>query len=90
MEETSDEYEWMFRGRCRTNEPAAFVPSDGNGVGIAQRVCSECPVRVECLEYALVNRIEHGVWGGTSERERRRILQRRRSIVAATTSSRCR
>jgi WhiB family redox-sensing transcriptional regulator len=50
---------------------------------MAQRECAECSVRTECLEYALVNRIEHGVWGGVSERERRRILQRRRRSVVA-------
>ena len=41
-----------------------------------------CPVRIECLEYALLHRIEHGVWGGASERERRRILRRRRDLRA--------
>ncbi|HWW54027.1 MAG TPA: WhiB family transcriptional regulator [Acidimicrobiales bacterium] len=41
-------------------------------------MCIECPVKGRCLEYALRNRIDHGVWGGTSERERRRILRRRR------------
>jgi WhiB family redox-sensing transcriptional regulator len=40
-----------------------------------------CTVRLECLEYALANRIEHGVWGGASERERRRILRRRRGLA---------
>ncbi len=39
--------------------------------------------KVECLEYALLNRIEHGVWGGASERERRRILRRRRDLISA-------
>ena len=64
VEETPDEYAWMFHARCRGINPAEFFPSDGTGVETAQRVCAACPVRVECLEYALVNRIEHGVWGG--------------------------
>ncbi|GIU85530.1 MAG: hypothetical protein KatS3mg009_0045 [Acidimicrobiia bacterium] len=68
----------MLDAKCRGAAPAAFFPSDGLGVESAQRVCTTCPVRVECLEYALANRIEHGVWGGASERERRRILRRRR------------
>jgi WhiB family redox-sensing transcriptional regulator len=55
-----------------------FFPSDGIGVQVAQRICSECPVKGPCLEYALDNKVDHGVWGGTSERERRRILRRRR------------
>jgi len=70
--------EWMAQGRCRDMDPAVFFPSDGIGVQNAQRICSECPVKVPCLEYALVNHVDHGVWGGTSERERRRILRRRR------------
>lgn len=72
------ETEWMGSGRCRDMDPAVFFPSDGIGVQNAQRICAECPMKVPCLEYALDNRVDHGVWGGTSERERRRILRRRR------------
>ena len=70
--------DWMSQGRCRDMDPATFFPSDGIGVQVAQHICSECPVKGPCLEYALENRVDHGVWGGTSERERRRILRRRR------------
>jgi WhiB family transcriptional regulator, redox-sensing transcriptional regulator len=70
--------DWMAEGKCRDMDPALFFPSDGIGVQVAQRICAECPVKTPCLEYALVNRVDHGVWGGTSERERRRILRRRR------------
>jgi WhiB family redox-sensing transcriptional regulator len=77
------ENEWMLQARCRGAAPTEFFPSDGLGVEAAQRVCVNCPVRAECLEYALVNRIEHGVWGGASERERRRILRRRRDLQPA-------
>ena len=69
---------WMLRASCREAAPGAFFPSDGVGVERARRVCAECAVRAECLEYALEFRIDHGVWGGCSERERRRILRRRR------------
>lgn len=72
------EAEWMPHGKCRDMDPSFFFPNDGMGVLAAQRVCAECPVRTPCLEYALVNRIDHGVWGGASERERRRILRQRR------------
>ena len=58
--------------------PATFFPSDGVGVDKARKICVGCPVKDECLEHALEHRIEHGVWGGCSERERRRILKRRR------------
>jgi WhiB family transcriptional regulator, redox-sensing transcriptional regulator len=73
---------WMSAGNCRNYPPAVFFPSDGVGVDRARKICTDCPVVDQCLEYALEQRIEHGVWGGCSERERRRILKRRR--VAAT------
>jgi WhiB family redox-sensing transcriptional regulator len=69
---------WMADGNCRMYPPATFFPSDGAGVDKARRICATCPVTEPCLEYALEHRIEHGVWGGCSERERRRILKRRR------------
>lgn len=78
--------EWMARGSCRFEPPATFFPSDGVGVEIAKQICASCPVQGECLEYALEHRIDHGVWGGASERQRRRILRKRRldaSPVAA-------
>lgn len=74
----AEDYDWMEHARCRGINPDEFFPADGTGVEIAQRVCAACPVVIECLDYALDNRIEHGVWGGASERERRRILRHRR------------
>jgi WhiB family redox-sensing transcriptional regulator len=73
---------WMHHGNCRAEAPARFFPSDGVGVDAARRICATCPVKAECLEYALVHRIDHGVWGGTSERERRRILKTRRQSAS--------
>jgi len=70
--------DWMARGKCRELDPAVFFPSDGIGVQVACRICAECPMKAPCLEYALENRVDHGVWGGTSERERRRILRAHR------------
>ncbi|MEY4172980.1 MAG: hypothetical protein RI900_145 [Actinomycetota bacterium] len=73
---------WMAQGNCRNYDPSVFFPSDGVGVDRARKICnSDCPVAAQCLEYALENRIEHGVWGGCSERERRRILKRRKVEV---------
>ncbi len=69
---------WMPMGRCRDLAPEIFFPSDGPGVEVARRYCAECLVKHACLEYALENQIHHGVWGGSSERERRRIAKRRR------------
>jgi WhiB family redox-sensing transcriptional regulator len=51
-----------------------FFPDDGAGAETARRICKACPVNDACLDYALVNRIDHGVWGCTSERARRRML----------------
>ena len=70
--------DWMSQGKCRELDPAVFFPSDGIGVQVAQRICADCPVAAQCLEYALTERVDHGVWGGKSERERRRMLRRRR------------
>ncbi len=74
---------WMARGNCRDQPPSRFFPSDGVGVELARRICSSCPVKEPCLEYALDQRVDHGVWGGASERERRRILKRRRDAAPA-------
>ena len=84
MDETFDEHpdhrtpSWMLKAKCREAASSEFFPSDGVGVERARRMCAECPVKAECLEYALTYRIDHGVWGGCSERERRRLLRRRR------------
>ena len=72
------EQQWMLHARCRSLAAAAFFPSDGVGVDKARKICADCEVQPECLEYALTYRIDHGVWGGASERERRRIIRKRR------------
>ena len=74
---------WMADGNCRLHPPATFFPSDGVGVDKARKICRDCPVQARCLDYALTERIDHGVWGGCSERERRRILKSRRIDVVA-------
>jgi WhiB family transcriptional regulator, redox-sensing transcriptional regulator len=70
---------WFARARCRGHRPALFFPSDGAGVEAARKICAACPVRADCLDYALTCQIKHGVWGGASERARRRILRARRT-----------
>lgn len=77
--------EWTAEGRCRGMDPQVFFPSDGLGVQVATAICRDCPVREPCLEYALVNRIQHGVFGGESERSRERILRQRRRARVSTT-----
>lgn len=70
---------WMSEAKCRELPPDTFFPASGAGTETARKICADCPVKGPCLEYALDNRIEHGVWGGASERERRRIARRRRT-----------
>ncbi len=67
----------MGKARCTSESPDVFFPSDGVGVLQAQKICADCPVVNECLEFALANHISHGVWGGASERQRRRLQRRR-------------
>ena len=77
---------WMAEGNCADKPPSLFFPSDGVGVEVARKICADCPVKEPCLEYALEQRIDHGVWGGASERERRRILRTRRHAAAGERS----
>lgn len=77
-----DDNQWMAQGKCVEQPPGTFFPSDGVGVEVARQICATCTVKEPCLEYALRNGIEHGVWGGCSERERRRIKKRRRQAAA--------
>jgi WhiB family redox-sensing transcriptional regulator len=81
METATD---WMDDGNCKAHPPATFFPSDGVGVEVAKRICATCPVSAQCLEYALDNHIDHGVWGGASERQRRRLLKGRRTSPLLT------
>jgi WhiB family redox-sensing transcriptional regulator len=74
---------WMLEANCRGLNASAFFPSDASGVESARRVCAECSVRTECLDYSLDNRLDHGIWGGTSERQRQRILRDRRAVGSA-------
>jgi WhiB family redox-sensing transcriptional regulator len=67
----------MQEGACRSRPDVDFFPSDGAGVAVARRVCTNCPVRARCLEYALDEGITHGVWGGASDRERQRMRSAR-------------
>jgi WhiB family redox-sensing transcriptional regulator len=64
---------WQDRALCSQTDPEAFFPEKGGSTREAKRVCLGCDVRVECLEYALANDERFGIWGGLSERERRRV-----------------
>jgi WhiB family redox-sensing transcriptional regulator len=64
---------WQERALCSQTDPEAFFPEKGGSTREAKKVCLGCEVRVECLEYALANDERFGIWGGLSERERRRV-----------------
>jgi WhiB family redox-sensing transcriptional regulator len=71
--EDVDEMGWQDQALCAQTDPEAFFPEKGGSTREAKRVCRGCDVRAECLEYALENDERFGIWGGLSERERRRI-----------------
>ena len=69
----SEEQDWQERALCAQTDPEAFFPEKGGSTREAKRICSGCEVRAECLEYALAHDERFGIWGGLSERERRRL-----------------
>jgi WhiB family transcriptional regulator, redox-sensing transcriptional regulator len=70
------ELEWQERGLCAQTDPESFFPEKGGSTREAKRTCMACEVRVQCLDYALTNGERFGIWGGLSERERRRVKKR--------------
>jgi WhiB family transcriptional regulator, redox-sensing transcriptional regulator len=67
---------WRELAACRGADLNLFFPERGESAEAARRVCAACPVREPCLDYAITNRITHGIWGGLSERERRALQSR--------------
>jgi WhiB family redox-sensing transcriptional regulator len=81
------ERRWQENANCLGVDPDLFFPERGASTREAKSVCRGCEVRVECLEYALAHGEKFGIWGGLSERERRRVrrqraLERRNAIGA--------
>lgn len=64
---------WQADALCAQTDPEAFFPEKGGSTRDAKRICTTCEVRDQCLEYALNNDERFGIWGGLSERERRRL-----------------
>ena len=76
------DYSWRTRAICRDTDPDLFFPVGTTGQALVQiarakEVCDECPVKLECLEYALETNQDSGIWGGLSEEERRAIRRER-------------
>lgn len=67
---------WQERALCAQTDPEAFFPEKGGSTREAKKVCTQCDVKAECLEYALANDERFGIWGGLSERERRKLKRR--------------
>ncbi|KMV21752.1 MULTISPECIES: WhiB family transcriptional regulator [Mycobacterium] len=68
-----DDCQWQDRALCCQTDPEAFFPEKGGSTREAKRICQGCEVKTECLEYALAHDERFGIWGGLSERERRRL-----------------
>lgn len=68
--------DYRSRALCAQTDPEAFYPEKGGSTREAKRVCLTCDVRDDCLEDALSNDERHGIWGGLSERERRKLRKR--------------
>ncbi|GAA1647747.1 WhiB family transcriptional regulator [Microbacterium flavum] len=67
---------WQADALCAQTDPEAFFPEKGGSTRDAKRICTSCDVRDQCLEYALKNDERFGIWGGLSERERRKVKRR--------------
>jgi WhiB family transcriptional regulator, redox-sensing transcriptional regulator len=73
LDDEPEPEEWQDRALCAETDPEAFFPEKGGSTREAKRICSGCEVRAQCLEYALAHDERFGIWGGLSERERRRL-----------------
>ena len=67
---------WQRDALCSQTDPEAFFPEKGGSTRDAKRICSGCDVQKQCLDYALANDERFGIWGGLSERERRKLKKR--------------
>ncbi|GAB3385241.1 hypothetical protein GCM10027568_01990 [Humibacter soli] len=67
---------WQSDALCAQTDPEAFFPEKGGSTRDAKKICTSCEVRAQCLEYALQNDERFGIWGGLSERERRKLRRR--------------
>lgn len=72
-EEDDNALGWQSDALCAQTDPEAFFPEKGGSTRDAKRICTSCEVRDQCLQYALENDERFGIWGGLSERERRKL-----------------
>ena len=74
---------WRAEAACRDADVSIFFPASDEDAEPARAICATCPVRLECLEFAIATRQEDGVWGGLTEIERRRLRRRRQAAARA-------
>lgn len=70
--------DWHKGALCAQTDPELFFPEKGVGINVALRICGQCEVRRQCLEESLANDETYGIWGGTTEHERRMMRRERR------------
>ena len=75
---STSETGWRTKGACQGLDPAIFFPDSEENAVEAKEICSCCPVRISCLEHALTFREKDGIWGGATDKERRRMIRQRR------------
>jgi WhiB family redox-sensing transcriptional regulator len=80
--EQETDSQWREYALCSQTNPTAFFPEKGGSTKDAKKVCANCVVKSECLAYAIENDIRFGIWGGRSERERRRIKAEENQTIA--------
>lgn len=80
---------FMDRGACIDLPPALFFPERGASTHEARATCAACPVAVQCLDYALENNERFGIWGGASERQRRRMRTKRLAVTPSPHENGC-
>ncbi|WP_423918386.1 WhiB family transcriptional regulator [Frigoribacterium sp. 2-23] len=76
VEPDESQLSWQADSLCAQTDPEAFFPEKGGSTRDAKKICASCDVRAQCLEYALQNDERFGIWGGLSERERRKLRKR--------------
>jgi len=82
-----DDRSWQDQANCLGVDPDLFFPERGASTREAKEVCRGCVVRLDCLEFALVNGEKFGIWGGLSERERRRLRRQRAQSTRRTATA---
>jgi len=77
VDEDDNPLAWQTDALCAQTDPEAFFPEKGGSTRDAKKICTTCEVKAQCLDYALHNDERFGIWGGLSERERRRLRRAR-------------